>query len=191
MTGALFRRVRSEGAVFENFAGSFRRFACVPFIDSCRRRNMKAEKIHLQGFNGDRHPPSARENALRLLSLESLQRPAARGKFLYVGNSKLYVRGVTYGTFRPKGDGVEYPEAEIVEKDFSAISASGFNTVRTYTMPPGWLLDAARRQGLYVMVGLPWEQHVDFLDDKMRARDIERRLCDQVCTCAGHPAILA
>jgi hypothetical protein len=29
------------------------------------------------------------------------QRPSVRGKFFFVGNEKLYVRGATYGTFRP------------------------------------------------------------------------------------------
>ena len=36
-----------------------------------------------------------------------LQRPHVRGKFLYVGNEKFWVRGVTYGTFRPDGAGSE------------------------------------------------------------------------------------
>lgn len=121
----------------------------------------------------------------------AFQQPYVKGKFLYVGNSKLWIRGVTYGTFRPDENGIDYPRCEIVERDFSQISANGFNAIRTYTMPPRWLLDAARRRGLYVMVGLPWEQHVDFLQDNKRARDIERRLCGQVRACAGHPAILA
>jgi hypothetical protein len=34
-----------------------------------------------------------------------IQRPQVRGKFLFVGNSKFFVRGVTYGTFRPNGNG--------------------------------------------------------------------------------------
>src|SRR5438093_687423 len=43
---------------------------------------------------------------------------------------------------------------------------------------------------LYVMVGLPWEQHVAFLDDKNRMRSIEQHVSDAVRSCAGHPAIL-
>jgi GT2 family glycosyltransferase len=64
------------------------------------------------------------------------------------------------------------------------------NAVRTYTVPPLWLLDIARQHGLWVMVGLPWEQHVTFLDDPKLARDIARRVCAGVRACAGHPAIL-
>src|SRR5207237_6521501 len=55
---------------------------------------------------------------------------------------------------------------------------------------PRWLLDTAQRHGLWVMVGLPWEQHVTFLDDKKRACSIEERVRTDVRTCAGHPAVL-
>src|SRR6058998_1479556 len=95
----------------------------------------------------------------------SVQRPRARGKFLYLGNEKLWVRGVTYGTFRPDANGCEYNNPEVVERDFGLIAANGLNAIRTYTVPPRWLLDSAQRWGLHVMVGLPWEQHVTFLDD--------------------------
>jgi len=33
-------------------------------------------------------------------------RPQVRGKFIFVGDEKLYVRGVTYGTFTPDADGM-------------------------------------------------------------------------------------
>src|SRR5437773_4943243 len=36
-------------------------------------------------------------------------RPQVRGKFIFVGDEKLYVRGVTYGTFRPNDEGEEFP----------------------------------------------------------------------------------
>ena len=37
-------------------------------------------------------------------------RPTVRGKFLFVGDQKLYLRGVTYGAFRPDARGNEYLE---------------------------------------------------------------------------------
>jgi GT2 family glycosyltransferase len=97
---------------------------------------------------------------------------------------------VAYGTFRPDEHGQEY-RPDVVERDFTDIARNGFNAVRTYTVPPRWLLDVAMRRGLRVMVGLPWEQHVAFLDDPGRARSIEFRVRDGVAACAGHPAILA
>ena len=118
------------------------------------------------------------------------ERPSARGKFLFVGDRKLYVRGVTYGTFARDGDGHPYPPREVVEADFARIAANGLNAVRTYTAPPPWLLDCALEHGLWVMAGLAWEQHVDFLEARWRSLSIERRVRAAVAACAGHPAIL-
>jgi len=118
-------------------------------------------------------------------------RPRARGKFLFVGNEKLYVRGVTYGTFRPRADGTEVPEPAVVERDFALMAANGINAIRTYSVPPRWLLDAAQRHNLRVMVGLPVERYIGFLADKRRdAPDIEALVRTGVRACAGHPALL-
>jgi GT2 family glycosyltransferase len=107
-----------------------------------------------------------------------------------VGTDKLYVRGVTYGTFRPDDTGCDYPGPDVVDRDFAEMTAHGINAVRTYTVPPGWLLDIARRHGLRVMVGIPWEEHITFLDDRRRADAIERTVREGVASCAGHPAVL-
>jgi GT2 family glycosyltransferase len=107
-----------------------------------------------------------------------------------LGDEKLWVRGVTYGTFRPGADGTPYPVRSVVERDFAAMAANGFNTVRVYTVPPRWLLDVAASRALRVMVGVPWEQHVTFLDDRRQVRDIERRVRAGAREVAGHPALL-
>ncbi len=52
----------------------------------------------------------------------------------------------------------------------------GINTVRVYTPPRRDLLDEAARHGLRVMVGLPWSQHVAFLDDRKLDAQIQREL---------------
>jgi GT2 family glycosyltransferase len=113
-----------------------------------------------------------------------------KGKFIFAGSQKLYVRGVTYGTFRPDENGSEFHDMDRVEADFRQIAANGMNAIRTYTVPPRWLLDAAQLHGLRVMVGLPWEQHIAFLDDKSRVRSVEERVSAGVRACAGHPAVL-
>src|SRR5437879_12314718 len=120
----------------------------------------------------------------------SLQRPRVAGKFLYVGNEKFWVRRVTYGPLRGDPTGNEYRTPDVAGRDLAQIAAHGLNAVRTYAVPPRWFLDLAHRQGLRVMVGLPWEQHVTFLDDPKRALDIERRIRAGVRACAGHPAVL-
>jgi GT2 family glycosyltransferase len=71
------------------------------------------------------------------------------------------------------------------------MAANGINAIRTYTVPPVWLLEAAGEHGLRVMVGLPWEEHVAFLDEPGRASDIERRVREMVRTCGDHGAVLA
>jgi GT2 family glycosyltransferase len=118
------------------------------------------------------------------------QRPHASGKFLFVGGEKLYVRGATYGTFRPSRSGELYPSPSVVACDFAAMAEHGFNALRTYTIPPHWLLDAAAEHGLYVMAGIAWEQHVDFLQRRRQARSIEDRVRAAVSSMAGHPAVL-
>src|SRR3989442_109137 len=54
----------------------------------------------------------APNNSPALAEVEA--RPSARGKFMFVGDDKLYVRGVTYRTFRPDDDGHEYSAAAAV-----------------------------------------------------------------------------
>jgi GT2 family glycosyltransferase len=112
------------------------------------------------------------------------------GKFLFLGDEKLYLRGVTYGTFARHGRSGGYPPPAVVAADFADMAANGINAIRTYTVPPGWLLDIALERGLWVMVGVAWEQHVAFLDGRGRGRSIEARVRGGVAACAGHPAVL-
>jgi hypothetical protein len=118
----------------------------------------------------------AREHIVQRIFRETAAdgRVIARGRFLFVGDAKLWIRGVTYGTFRPDAAGREYPPPLRLGADLAEIAASGFNTIRTYTVPPRDVLDAAWRHGLRVLVGLPWEQHVAFLDDRRRAASTPR-----------------
>jgi O-antigen biosynthesis protein len=117
-------------------------------------------------------------------------RPQAAGKFLSVDGAKLWVKGVTYGTFRPDSTGAEFHDRAQVGRDFAAMAVAGINSVRTYTPPPMWVFDCAAEHGLRVLVGLPWEQHVTFLGDRARARSIVQRVGRFVEMCSGHPAVL-
>ena len=117
-------------------------------------------------------------------------RARAQGKFLFAGADKLYVRGVTYGTFRPDREGNEFPDRTRVERDFALMAAHGINAVRTYTAPPRWLLDAAEARGLKVLVGLAAERYVGYLAERRGPRP-ESWLLPAVRRCAGHPAVLA
>jgi O-antigen biosynthesis protein len=113
-----------------------------------------------------------------------------RGKFIFLDDAKLYLCGVTYGTFRPLDDGAEYPGPEVVERDFAAMAANGINAVRTYTVPPVWLLDTAYRHGLHVMVGLAVERYIGYLADRNGSPDVKALVRSWVAACAGHAAVL-
>lgn len=128
------------------------------------------------------------ENSAPVSSVSANDRPHVQGKFIFVGEEKLYLRGVTYGTFNHDG-GSEY-DAEKAEIDFAMMASNGINTVRVYTVPPRWLLDAAARHGLRLMIGLPWEQHIAFLDEPETIRSIESRIREAVRSCANHSAVL-
>ncbi|WP_418317903.1 glycosyltransferase [Piscinibacter sakaiensis] len=117
-------------------------------------------------------------------------RPRVSGKFLYAGDAKLWVRGVTYGSFGEQPDGDGYPPAAQLDADFAAMRANGINALRCYTLPPRRLLDRSQQHGLRVMVGLAWEQHIAFLDEPGRADAIVQRVGEDARRCAGHPALL-
>jgi GT2 family glycosyltransferase len=123
-------------------------------------------------------------------NLSTNQRPTVDGKFITVKGEKFFIKGVTYGTFAPNESGDQFPPPEVAAKDFALMEQHGINSVRTYTVPPAYLLDLAQEHGLKVMVGLPWEQHITFLDDHSRVQDIVRRVQEGVQSCSGHPAVL-
>ena len=139
---------------------------------------------HASIFSQSARPPN-------LASPLGASRPQASGKFLCVGGEKLYVRGVTYGAFRPGPDGREYHDHAVVERDFALMAANGITAVRIpHTTPPRSLLDVAARHGLRVMVGLSAEQFVGFLIDRASAPDTDAIIREKVRSCAGHPALL-
>lgn len=130
-------------------------------------------------------------NVIRPEPLSMAVRPRAAGKFIFLGDEKLYVRGATYGAFRPDADGNEFHNEAVIERDFALMAANGLTAVRIpHTTPPRSLLDIAKRHGLYVMVGLSAEQYAGYLIDTKGAPNIEELVRDKVRTVAGHPALL-
>ena len=141
---------------------------------------------HLPGIS----PVGAAAGASGTLADRRNESARPHGKFFRVGAHKEFVRGVTYGPFRPTGDGPLLPAREQVRRDFGQMAGAGFNSVRVYTSPPRWALDEAAEAGLRVMVGIPWVENVAFLSDRALLRDCVQRVRDTVETCAGHPAVL-
>jgi O-antigen biosynthesis protein len=121
----------------------------------------------------------------------SFDRTSVDGKLLSVDGNPFFVRGVTYGAFRPDAAGREYADNRLIDGDFAQMAALGINTVRIpHTVPPRSLLDIAATHGLRVMVSLSAEQSAGHLIDRNLPRDFEARFRAKVRLCAGHPALL-
>ena len=124
--------------------------------------------------------------------------PAARlqplrveGKFFFAGAEKVFLKGVTYGPFPVGSDGTQFPTPERARQDFGLMAKAGVNTVRVFTVPPVWLLDIAGEFGLRVMAGIPWSQHITFLDSEETKAEIRRTIMAGVRSLQRHPALLA
>src|SRR4029079_16245265 len=100
------------------------------------------------------------------------------------------LKGVTYGTFNPTDNGFHFPGINVVKKDLEMMANCGFNCLRTYTVPPKYLLDIAQSLHLHVMVGLPWAQHITFLENRRVPENILYSVKLAVYECNAHPAIL-
>jgi beta-galactosidase/beta-glucuronidase len=105
------------------------------------------------------------------------------GGSIYVGNAELRLHGVSYVAER------EHATFAGARRDFASMSASGINALRTTCIPEPWLLDLAQAHGIYVLAGVPWQDHMSFLD-RRGSRQIVAETRAAVRALAGHPALL-
>jgi O-antigen biosynthesis protein len=115
-------------------------------------------------------------------------RPAA--KFFLEGDKKFFVKGVTYGPFKPDAEGNYLGRPEQVDADLALMRQAGLNVVRIYHAPPPWFLERCTSAGMRVLVTLPWEKHIEFLREKSTRKQIAEAVRDAIGKYAGHPAIL-
>ncbi len=113
------------------------------------------------------------------------------GKFFVRSRQRLRLHGVTYGPFAPNEAGEPFPEAERVADDFSRMQAIGINAVRTYHLPPDWVLDIAQEQGLGIFVDVPWPKHLCFLDSEDAKAEARRLIHQAAKRGSGRPCVLA
>ncbi|MGA2176618.1 MAG: glycosyltransferase [Verrucomicrobiota bacterium] len=121
----------------------------------------------------------------------SQSRPAVSGKFFRLGEAKFYLKGVTYGPFRPNSAGEPFPERADAARDFELIRGLGANLLRVYHVPPRWLLDLAGPCGLKLLIDIPWSKHVCFLDSPASHDEACAAVRAAVQSCARHPAVFA
>ena len=60
----------------------------------------------------------------------------------------------------------QFPDWDAIARDLDLITELGANCLRTFTVPPRWVLDLAASRGVRVLVGIPWAEHICFLDSK-------------------------
>jgi glycosyltransferase involved in cell wall biosynthesis len=113
----------------------------------------------------------------------------AVAKFFFEGDRKFFVKGVTYGPFKPDADGSYLGSADQVDVDLALMREAGLNLVRIYHAPPRWFLDRCAEGGMRVIVTLPWAKHIEFLRDRKARRQIAESVRVGVNAHAGHPAI--
>src|SRR5688572_29286095 len=135
-------------------------------------------------------PGNSSTVSLASLAADSVGRVRPAGKFLNLEGERFLIKGVTYGTFCPDAEGQQFPPTEQATKDFATMAEYGINTVRVYTVPSRKLLDEAARHGLRVMVGIPWAQHIAFLDDRALGATIRRDVAATVRLLSDHPGVL-
>ncbi len=124
-------------------------------------------------------------------TLPDQEKLTIKGKFFCIGEKKFFLKGVSYGPFCPPTHGTPFPERAVVEKDFALMAALGANCLRTYTVPPNWLLELAFAYGLRVLIGIPWAQQVAFLDSSYLRAQIRQTIANAVKACRDHPAAFA
>ena len=117
-------------------------------------------------------------------------RPSVRGPFLFLGDQKLTIRGVTYGTFGADAAGNLFPPRQVVASDFAAMREAGINAIRTYTAPPPWLFEEARAAGLWVLVGIYWDGRNCTFDDPQALRAAESATREAVRRCKPYTDVL-
>lgn len=113
------------------------------------------------------------------------------GKFLRLGADKFTVKGVTYGPFAPNEAGEFFASPEQTKADFALIQELGANTLRVYHTPPRWFMDLAQASGLKLLVDIPWNKHLCFLEERRHREEALDAVRKTVRDCAGHPAVLA
>ena len=117
-------------------------------------------------------------------------RPAVQGRFLTVNGERFWLKGVTYGTFRPNEEGEPFPSRAQAREDLQRMRDAGINTVRLYTPPPNWFADAAADLGLYLFPDICWGPRRCDFDNPERLKYLFNWTRENARRLANHPSIL-
>lgn len=113
----------------------------------------------------------------------------AVAKFFFEGDRKFFVKGVTYGPFRPDAEGHYLGTPEQLDRDLALMREIGLNVLRIYHRPPLWFLDGCGAAGMRVLITLPWAKHIEFLRERRHREAVTESVYAAVAEHAGHSAI--
>jgi O-antigen biosynthesis protein len=135
-------------------------------------------------------PPATQTTMISNWRDQPMRKPRVHGRFLHVDGKRFWVKGVTYGTFRPNEEGEPFPSRAQAREDFLRMREAGVNTVRLYTPPPDWLADLAADTGLFLLPDICWGPRRCDLNDKERLKFLYDWTREHARRLADHPAIL-
>lgn len=129
-------------------------------------------------------------------SPKASSRVIGNSKFFFQGSRKYFVKGVSYGPFKPLSSEdllhpIYLPEKTQVQADLQQMRQAGINTIRLYHVPPKWFLDECEAAQIKAFITIPWEQHVSFMDSPKLRQTIRKRIVAGVTANRDHPAIFA
>jgi glycosyltransferase involved in cell wall biosynthesis len=113
------------------------------------------------------------------------------GKFLWLNDSKFYLKGFCYGPFAMNSLGEFLPERAQMREDIAHMKQLGANTARLYFVPSAEVLDEFLRQDVRVFLDIPWEKHRCFFEDWATRESARLQVRQAAEIAANHPAVLA
>jgi O-antigen biosynthesis protein len=125
------------------------------------------------------------------VAVSSRPRVSVDGKFFRLGEKKFYVKGLAYGPFAPNAAGHCFASPEQTIADMAQIREAGANLIRVYHVPAKWFLDLAAERSLKVLVDIPWNKHLCFLDSRQQQTELRETVRRAVFACSRHPAVFA
>jgi glycosyltransferase involved in cell wall biosynthesis len=98
---------------------------------------------------------------------------------------------VTYGPFAPDRNGDQFPDRPTVRRDFEQMKSLGITAIRTYHVPPEWLLDSAAERDIRVFLDVPWPKHICFLDNRTARQSARAAVQRAAAISAKNSAVMA
>src|SRR5207248_2435567 len=136
------------------------------------------------------HGRSCRRGSWFLMTNSMNGRIRVASKFFFEGDRKFFIKGVTYGPFKPDTNGDYLGRPEQVDVDLRMMREIGLNVVRIYHPPPEWFLEKCAAAGVRVLITLAWEKHIEFLRARKVRDEIARMVRTTTKRYVGNSAVL-